>query len=160
MKPRHKKLVGVIVGVVGLTVAGLFGLNAFRSNLVFFYSPTEVLEGKALDPEHPDQRLRIGGLVVKGSVKKDGTKVQFVVTDLTSKVTVRYQGILPDLFREGQGVVVQGRLMGKDEFLADEVLAKHDENYMPPEVAETLGHPAKKPGGGYYPPSASERAEK
>lgn len=156
MKQRHKRLAVVIAGVVGLTVAGLFVLNAFRSNLVFFYSPTEVLEGKA----PVNQRLRIGGLVVKGSVKKDGTKVQFVVTDLTSKVTVRYQGILPDLFREGQGVVAQGRLVGGDEFLADEVLAKHDENYMPPEVAETLGHPAKKPGGGYYPPSASERAEK
>ncbi len=156
MKLRHKRLAIVVTSVVGLTVAGLFVLNAFRSNLVFFYSPTEVLEGKA----PVDQRLRIGGLVVKGSVKKDGTKVQFVVTDLTSKVTVRYQGILPDLFREGQGVVAQGRLVAGDEFLADEVLAKHDENYMPPEVAATLGHPAQKPGGGYYPPSASELGQK
>jgi cytochrome c-type biogenesis protein CcmE len=156
MKLRHKRLAIVVAGVVGLTVAGLFVLNAFRSNLVFFYSPTEVLEGKA----PANQRLRIGGLVVKGSVKKEGTKVQFVVTDLTSKVTVRYQGILPDLFREGQGVVAQGRLVAGDEFLADEVLAKHDENYMPPEVAATLGRPVKKPGGGYYPPAASELGQR
>ena len=156
MKLRHKRLAIVVTSVLGLTVAGLFVLNAFRSNLVFFYSPTEVLEGKA----PVDQRLRIGGLVVKGSVKKEGTNVQFVVTDLTSKVKVRYQGVLPDLFREGQGVVAQGRLVAGDEFLADEVLAKHDENYMPPEVAATLGHPAEKPGGGYYPPAASELGPK
>jgi len=152
MKLRHKRLAIVVMSVAGLTLAGLFVLNAFRSNLVFFYSPTEVLQGKA----PVNQRLRIGGLVVKGSVKKDGTKVEFVVTDLSSKITVRYQGILPDLFREGQGVVAQGRLAAGDEFVADEVLAKHDENYMPPEVAAALGHPVKKPGGGYYPPSASE----
>jgi cytochrome c-type biogenesis protein CcmE len=139
MKLRHKRLAIVVTSVVGLTLAGLFVLNAFRSNLVFFYSPTEVLQGKA----PVNQPLRIGGLVAEGSVKKDGTKVEFVVTDLSSKITVRYHGILPDLFREGQGVVAQGRVVAGDQFLADEVLAKHDENYMPPEVAAILGHPAK-----------------
>jgi cytochrome c-type biogenesis protein CcmE len=156
VKLRHKRLAIVVTSVIGLTVAGLFVLNAFRSNLVFFYSPTEVLHGKA----PVNQRLRIGGLVVKGSVKKEGTKVQFVVTDLTSKITVHYQGILPDLFREGQGVVAQGRLVAGGQFVADEVLAKHDENYMPPEVAAALGRPVKKPGGGYYPPPASELGQK
>jgi cytochrome c-type biogenesis protein CcmE len=147
MKPRHKRLTVIVVGVVGLTVAALFILNAFRSNLVFFYSPTEVAEGKA----PPNKRFRIGGLVEQGSVKKDGTRVQFVVTDLNAKITVRYEGILPDLFREGQGVVAQGQLVAANQFMADEVLAKHDENYMPPEVADALGKSAKKPTGGYYP---------
>lgn len=147
MKPRHKRLTVIVIGVVGLTVAALFVLNAFRSNLVFFYSPTEVAEGKV----PPKQRFRIGGLVEQGSVKKDGTQVQFVVTDLNAKITVRYEGILPDLFREGQGVVAQGQLVAANQFMADEVLAKHDENYMPPEVADALGKPGKKPAGGYYP---------
>ncbi len=147
MKPRHKRLTVIVIGVVGLTLAALFVLNAFRSNLVFFYSPTEVAEGKV----PPKQRFRIGGLVEQGSVKKDGTRVQFVVTDLNAKITVRYEGILPDLFREGQGVVAQGQLVAANQFMADEVLAKHDENYMPPEVADALGEAAKKPAGGYYP---------
>ncbi len=147
MKPRHKRLTVIVIGVVGLTLAALFVLNAFRSNLVFFYSPTEVAEGKV----PPKQRFRIGGLVEQGSVKKDGTRVQFVVTDMNAKITVRYEGILPDLFREGQGVVAQGQLVAANQFMADEVLAKHDENYMPPEVADALGEAAKKPAGGYYP---------
>ena len=147
MKPRHKRLAVIVVGVVGLTVAALFVLNAFRSNLVFFYSPTEVAEGKV----PPNQPFRIGGLVEQGSVKKNGTRVQFVVTDLNAKITVRYEGILPDLFREGQGVVAQGQLVAGNQFMADEVLAKHDENYMPPEVADALGKSVKKPAGGYYP---------
>jgi cytochrome c-type biogenesis protein CcmE len=136
MKARHKRLALIVVGVLGLTVAGLFVLNAFRSNLVFFYSPTEVLEGKA----PADRLLRIGGLVEKGSVRRapDGLAVEFVVTDLHQRIAVDYRGILPDLFREGQGVVVQGQLGSDRRFRAREVLAKHDENYMPPEAVKAL----------------------
>ena len=106
MKTRHKRLAIIVTGVVGLTVASLFVLNAFRSNLVFFYSPTEVLGGKVA----VNKTIRIGGLVEKGSVQRspDGLKVDFVVTDLNKKLPVHYEGILPDLFREGQGVVAQG----------------------------------------------------
>jgi cytochrome c-type biogenesis protein CcmE len=129
----------IVVSVVGFTVAALFVLNAFRSNLVFFYSPTEVLAGAV--PRA--QRFRVGGLVEQGSVKKSGTKVDFVVTDMNAKISVHYDGILPDLFREGQGVVAQGKLMANNRFVADEILAKHDENYMPPEVADALAEHAK-----------------
>jgi cytochrome c-type biogenesis protein CcmE len=129
----------IVASVVGFTIAALFVLNAFRSNLVFFYSPTEVLAGEA--PQA--QRFRVGGLVEQGSVKKNGTKVDFVVTDMNAKISVHYDGILPDLFREGQGIVAQGRLMANNRFVADEVLAKHDENYMPPEVAGAIAKHAK-----------------
>jgi len=144
MKPRHKKLILIVGGVAILCVAGLLVLNAFRSNLVFFFSPTDVLEGKA-----PTQGvLRVGGLVEKGSLKKttNTLKVQFTVTDLKRSITVRYDGILPDLFREGQGVIAQGRLQPDKVFVADQVLAKHDEKYMPPEVAQALKNaaPGKK----------------
>lgn len=140
MKPRHKKLILIVGGVAILSVAGLLVLNAFRSNLVFFFSPTEVLEGKA-----PGQGvLRVGGLVEKGSLKKipNTLKVEFTVTDLKRSITVRYDGILPDLFREGQGVIAQGRLQPDKVFVADQVLAKHDEKYMPPEVAQALKNAA------------------
>ena len=133
MKPRHKRfaLLGGLVATVGLIVALV--LNAFQSNLVFFYSPSQVSANEA-----PSGRtFRVGGLVEAGSVKVDGTQVQFVVTDTAANVPVRYQGILPDLFKEGKGVVVQGQLQD-GVFVAREVLAKHDENYMPPEAAEAL----------------------
>jgi cytochrome c-type biogenesis protein CcmE len=135
MKPRHKRLAIIVSGVVGLTLASLFVLNAFRSNLVFFYSPTEVLEGKA----PVDRVFRIGGMVEKNSVQKspDGLKVDFIVTDTNKRLPVHFEGILPDLFREGQGIVAQGKLEG-GHFLAREVLAKHDENYMPPEAAKAM----------------------
>ncbi|MFQ5545520.1 MAG: cytochrome c maturation protein CcmE [Acidiferrobacterales bacterium] len=139
MKPRHKRMAVIVVSVVGFTVAALFVLNAFRSNLVFFYSPSEVLAGEA----PLAQRFRVGGLVEQGSVKKSGTKVDFIVTDMNKKISVHYEGILPDLFREGQGVIAQGRLTADNRFVADEVLAKHDENYMPPEVADALARHAK-----------------
>ena len=141
MKARHKKLILIVGGVTVLTIAGLLILNAFRDNLVFFLSPTEVLEGKA--PARGT--FRVGGLVEKGSVKKsaDGLKVDFTVTDLNKRIAIHYEGILPDLFKEGQGIVAQGRMAqgnrdGDQRFIADEVLAKHDENYMPPEVAKSL----------------------
>ncbi len=139
MKPRHKRMAVIVVSVVGFTVAALFVLNAFRSNLVFFYSPSEVLAGEA--PRA--QRFRVGGLVEQGSVKKSGTQVDFIVTDMNETISVHYEGILPDLFREGQGVIAQGRLMANNRFVADEILAKHDENYMPPEVADALAKHAK-----------------
>lgn len=145
MKPRHKRLAAIAIGVVGLTAAALFVLNAFRSNLVFFYSPTEVLEGKA---PH-DRPFRIGGLVEKGSVRRSGNglSVDFVVTDLHKQLPVHYEGALPDLFREGQGVVAQGRLTADDRFVANEVLAKHDEKYMPPEAAQALHGGSFVPAG-------------
>ena len=143
MKPRHKRLAIIVSGVVGLTIAALFVLNAFRSNLVFFYSPTEVLEGKA----PVNKVFRIGGMVEKNSVQKspDGLKVDFIVTDMNKRLPVHFEGLLPDLFREGQGIVAQGKLDG-GRFRAREVLAKHDENYMPPEAAKALeGSSYKKP---------------
>jgi len=142
MKPRHKRMIAIGAGVTLLVVAGLLVLNAFRSNIVFFFSPTEIKEGKA----PVNGVFRVGGLVDQGSVKKtpDSLQVEFLVTDLKECMRVRYDGILPDLFREGQGVIAEGRLEG-DSFVATKVLAKHDEKYMPPEVAKTLkgsaGHP-------------------
>ena len=133
MKPRHKRLaiVSGVVAAVGAIVALV--LTAFQSNLVFFYSPSQVA-----DHEAPSMRtFRIGGMVERGTVKREGTQVSFIVTDTAKSIPVRYEGILPDLFKEGKGVVAQGQL--KDGvFVAREVLAKHDENYMPPEAAEAL----------------------
>ena len=133
MKPRHKRIaiaLGVLVMVGG--AAGLV-LNAFQSNLVFFYSPTQIAANEA----PLAKTFRLGGLVQAGSVKRDGVNVQFIVTDMVQSTLVRYQGILPDLFKEGKGVVAQGQLRD-GVFEAREVLAKHDENYMPPEAAEAL----------------------
>jgi len=133
MKPRHKRL-ALAAGVLGaLGVAVALVLNAFQSNLVFFYSPSQVATQEA----PVGRTFRLGGLVQQGSVKRDGVNVSFVVTDTVKAVPVRYQGILPDLFKEGKGVVAQGQLQG-GEFVAKEVLAKHDENYMPPEAADAL----------------------
>ena len=134
MKPRHKRLaiIAGIVGAVGVAV-GLV-LNAFQSNLVFFYSPSQIVAKEA-----PTSRtFRLGGLVKEGSVKREGTEVQFAVTDTAQTIPVRYSGILPDLFKEGKGVVAQGQLRDDGVFVAREVLAKHDENYMPPEATEAI----------------------
>ncbi len=138
MKPRHKRI-AIIVAGLGL-VGGAAGLvlNAFQSNLVFFYSPTQVAAQEA----PVAKTFRLGGLVEVGSVKRDGLNVSFVVTDTVKSTPVRYQGILPDLFKEGKGVVAQGQLKG-GIFEAREVLAKHDENYMPPEAAAALERAAK-----------------
>jgi cytochrome c-type biogenesis protein CcmE len=133
MKSRHKRLAiaGGVLAAVGVIVALVF--NAFQSNLVFFFSPTQVAANEA-----PVSRtFRLGGLVQEGSVKRDGVTVNFVVTDTVKAIPVSFKGILPDLFKEGKGVVAQGRLEG-GVFVAREVLAKHDENYMPPEAAEAL----------------------
>jgi len=133
MKTRHKKL-AIAAGVLcAVGTAAALVMNAFQSNLVFFYSPSQVAAKEA-----PTARtFRIGGLVQEGSVKRDGVMVHFVVTDTANTVPVRYQGILPDLFKEGKGVVAQGQL-NAGVFEAREVLAKHDENYMPPEAAEAV----------------------
>jgi cytochrome c-type biogenesis protein CcmE len=133
MKSRHKRLaiVGGVLLAVGAAVALV--LNAFQSNLVFFYSPSQIASNEA-----PVARtFRLGGLVEAGSVKRDGERVSFVVTDTAKTVPVQFTGILPDLFKEGKGVVAQGQLHD-GVFVAREVLAKHDENYMPPEAAEAL----------------------
>ena len=136
MKPRGKRLAAIVAGVALLGAAVGLVLYAFQSNLVFFFSPTQVAAGEA--PR--DRAFRIGGLVQAGSVKREpqALKVQFVVTDTAHSIPVAYSGSLPDLFREGKGVVAQGRIGADGVFLASEVLAKHDENYMPPEAAHAL----------------------
>jgi cytochrome c-type biogenesis protein CcmE len=134
MTPKRKRL-WLLVGSLGvLCVAAALVLTALNDNIVFFYSPSQLTEKKPA----PDRHFRLGGLVEQGSVKKEGEVVRFKVTDLKQSVNVVYRGLLPDLFREGQGVIAEGSL-GKDGvFTAREVLAKHDENYMPPEVAKAL----------------------
>jgi cytochrome c-type biogenesis protein CcmE len=138
MKTRHKRLAIAAGVVLVIAAAAALILNAFQSNLVFFFSPTQI-ESK----EAPVNRtFRLGGLVVAGSVKRNGVAVDFMVTDTAKSVPVHFEGILPDLFKEGKGVVAQGKLQD-GVFVAKEVLAKHDENYMPPEAAEALKNAAK-----------------
>ena len=136
MKPRQKRLAMIAGGLVALGVAASFVLAAFRENLVFFFTPSQVA-AKEVPQGRP---FRIGGLVVPGTLKRqtDGLTVQFVVTDTAKNVPVVYRGILPDLFREGKGVVTQGKLGPDGVFYASEVLAKHDENYMPPAAADAI----------------------
>lgn len=134
MKPRHKRFALIAAGLAVLGIATTLILSAFRQNLVFFFSPSDIAAHKA-----PAERsFRVGGMVETGSVKRDGVLVRFVVTDTANTVPVVYQGILPDLFREGKGIVAQGKLGSDGVFHASEVLAKHDENYMPPEAAHAL----------------------
>ena len=138
MKTRHKRLAIAAGVVLVIAAAAALILNAFQSNLVFFFSPSQI-ESK----EAPVNRtFRLGGLVVAGSVKRTGVAVDFMVTDTAKSVPVHFEGILPDLFKEGKGVVAQGKLQD-GVFVAKEVLAKHDENYMPPEAAEALKNAAK-----------------
>lgn len=133
MKPKHQRLALLSVAALVLAGATALVLTAFEDNLVFFHSPTEI----AAKAPAPGLRLRVGGLVQEGSVVKQGNEVRFVVTDLAHTVPVTFRGILPDLFREGQGVIAEGHF--KDGvFAANEVLAKHDEKYMPPEVVDAL----------------------
>lgn len=142
MKPRHKRFVMVAAGVAALGIATALVLSAFEKNLVFFYTPTQVAANEA-----PQGRsFRIGGLVAPGSVQRqpDGITVHFVVTDTAKNMPVAYRGPLPDLFREGKGAVVQGKLGADGVFVATEVLAKHDENYMPPEAKHAIDQ-AQKP---------------
>ncbi|HEX6958861.1 MAG TPA: cytochrome c maturation protein CcmE [Ferrovibrio sp.] len=134
MTRKQKRLLAVLGLVGGLGIAAALVLTAFSDNLVFFHSPSDVVEQHIAAGKH----FRIGGLVREGSVKKDGLTTDFIITDLRHDVPVRYTGMLPDLFREGQGVVANGKLDDQGRFVATEVLAKHDEKYMPPEVAEAL----------------------
>ncbi len=134
MKPRHKRAALIVAALVAVGIAVTLILNAFRSNIVFFFTPTQVATKEA----PIDRGFRIGGLVKEGSLKRDGINVQFIVTDMAQSVPVAYTGILPDLFKEGKGVVAQGKLDSNGVFHATEVLAKHDENYMPPEAADAL----------------------
>ncbi len=136
MKPRHKRLAFILAGVAGLAVAAGLVLTALKGNIQLFFSPSELVAGAA--PE--GRNFRLGGLVEEGSVQRetDGLTVHFIVTDNAERVKVTFTGILPDLFAEGQGVVATGALGPGGVFLAKEVLAKHDETYMPPEVAEAL----------------------
>jgi len=134
MKPRHKRMAMIGGGLAALGVVAALVLAAFQENLVFFFTPSQVAAKEA-----PQGRtFRIGGMVEKGSVKRDGVQVSFVITDTAKTVPVTYRGPLPDLFREGKGVVAQGQLGADGVFQAREVLAKHDENYMPPEAAEAV----------------------
>ena len=139
MNPRRRKMLfSIIFIVLGVAAATALGLKAFQENLLYFYSPSQIASGEA-----PEARsFRIGGMVVDGSVERDpdSLKVSFVLTDTAKNVVVNYEGILPDLFREGQGIVANGQLDKDGVFIAEEVLAKHDENYMPPEVAEALAN--------------------
>lgn len=136
MKARNKRLLFIVFGVAGLAVAAGLVLNALNSNIAFFYSPSEVKANKA----PMDRTIRVGGMVKEGSLQRenDGLTVHFNVTDNLETVTVTYKGILPDLFQEGQGVVTTGKMGPNGNFMASEVLAKHDETYMPPEVQDAL----------------------
>ena len=139
LKPRHKRLALILVALLLLGGAVAMVLTAFNENLVFFRSPSDVVAGKA----PAGKPFRVGGLVETGSVKREGVSVSFKVTDTAHAIRVIYTGILPDLFREGKGVVVQGKLEPDGMFRASEVLAKHDENYMPPEATHALEQAAK-----------------
>ena len=136
MKARQKRFALVALGIVGVGIAATLAINALQSNISYYFSPTQVKAGEA--PK--DHVFRVGGLVEKGTLERqeDGLTVQFVVTDNAEKVTINYTGILPDLVSEGQGVVTKGRMGSDGVFVAEEVLAKHDESYMPPEVADSL----------------------
>ncbi len=139
---RRQRLILILLMVAGIGIAVTFALKSFNENLMYFFSTTEVAEGKA--PKNA--KFRLGGMVVDGSVERPNKDimVRFGLTDYSKQVTVEYSGILPDLFREGQGIVANGRLNSEGVFIAEEVLAKHDENYMPPEVAESLKKPMPK----------------
>ncbi len=139
MKPRHKRIAAIALGVLALGVATALVLTAFQKNLVFFFTPSQVAANEA-----PQGRtFRIGGMVVAGSVKREGVEVRFAVTDTAKTIPVVYRGALPDLFREGKGVVAQGQVGADGVFHAREVLAKHDENYMPPEAAQAVENAQK-----------------
>ena len=134
MKRRHKRVAFIVVGLAGLALAAFLVTSAFRNNLVFFFSPTQVAAKEA----PVDRTFRIGGLVQEGTLQRDGLTVRFVVTDTAASIPVVYKGILPDLFKEGRGCVAQGKIGADGVFQAEQVLAKHDENYMPPEAGKAI----------------------
>jgi len=134
VKPRHKRALIIVGALATLAIAAVLILNALNSNIALYVTPSEVAAGKA--PK--GQTFRIGGMVKDGSLKRDELVVHFIITDLVKEIQVSYKGILPDLFKEGKGAVVQGKLDPDGQFVASEVLAKHDENYMPPEAKHAL----------------------
>ncbi|OYY21679.1 MAG: cytochrome c biogenesis protein CcmE [Polynucleobacter sp. 24-46-87] len=134
MKPRHKRAAIIVGALIAIGIAAVLILNALNSNIALYVTPSEVASGKS----PAGQTFRIGGMVKDGSVKRDGLIVNFVITDMVKDIPVAYTGILPDLFKEGKGAVIQGRLNANGQFIASEVLAKHDENYMPPEAKHAL----------------------
>ncbi len=143
MKPRQQRMLAVGLAVAGVAIAATLTLRAFQDNMMFYVEISEVVKGNVPD----DRNFRVGGLVLEDSLKRRSgeLELEFTLTDLKSELVVSYSGVLPDLFREGQGVIAHGRLGDDGRFMADTVLAKHDENYMPPEVAETLAkHAAAK----------------
>ena len=140
MKPRQKRIALIVGGLASLTLAAVLALNALDSNIALYVTPSEVAAGKS--PQ--GKAFRIGGLVKEGSVKRQDMTVRFVITDTAKEIPVAYTGILPDLFRDGKGAVVQGRLGSDGVFAATEVLAKHDENYMPPEAKHAIDQAQKK----------------
>ena len=148
MKPRSKRLILILGGLASLSVAATLVLSALDSNVAFFFTPTQVDAGEA--PR--DRTFRVGGLVKQGSVQRDQMTVSFVITDTARDVSVRYTGILPDLFKEGKGTVAQGQLGTHGVFIASEVLAKHDENYMPPEAQHAVDAAHK--------PAASQKTQR
>ena len=139
MKPRHKRIALIVGGLAALGIASVFVLQALDSNIAFFVTPSEIAAGKA--PQ--GKTFRVGGMVKEGSLKRDNLTVNFVVTDTAKDVSVRYTGILPDLFKEGKGAVAQGKIGPDGVFTASEVLAKHDENYMPPEAQHAVDQAQK-----------------
>jgi len=146
MTPRRQRMLSVAIVVIGVAVAAGFALRAFNEDLLFFYSPSQIVAGEA--PEN--RTFRVGGLVIDGSVEREpgSLEVRFVLTDNAHDVPVSYSGVLPDLFREGQGIIAHGQIRPDGLFVADTVLAKHDENYMPPEVAESLKEVHQRASGG------------
>lgn len=147
MKPRQQRLLAVGLAAAGLVIASALTLKAFQKNMMFYIEISEVVAGNVPD----DRNFRVGGLVLEGSVEKTpGTlETRFTLTDTANELPVSYSGVLPDLFREGQGIIAHGRLDAEGQFVADTVLAKHDENYMPPEVADSLKqHAAAKAAAG------------
>jgi len=134
MKRRHRRITFIVIGLAALGLAAYLAASAFRNNLVFFFSPTQVAAKEA----PVGRTFRVGGLVQEGTLKRDGLNVQFTVTDTAASIPVVYNGILPDLFKEGRGCVAQGKIGADGVFHAEQVLAKHDENYMPPEAGQAL----------------------
>ncbi|MFZ2319276.1 MAG: cytochrome c maturation protein CcmE [Pseudomonas sp.] len=154
MNPLRKKRLLIILAILaGVAIAVALALSALQQNINLFYTPTQIANGEA--PQ--DTRIRAGGMVAKESLKRTGDSldVEFVVTDFAKNVTIRYRGILPDLFREGQGIVALGKLNADGVLIADEVLAKHDENYMPPEVTKALKDSGQLPASGQAQPGKS-----
>lgn len=140
MKPRHKRIALIVGGLASITIAAVLVLKALDSNIALYITPSDVIAGKA---PH-DKAFRMGGLVKQGSIQREGMTTRFIITDTAKEIPVAYTGILPDLFRDGKGAIVQGRLGADGSFSASEVLAKHDENYMPPEAQHAIDQAQKK----------------